>query len=130
MHRHFEDVTHLSALATLNGVDFNNNAVSIQDITGSGKNSGIVAQRNLNRSATGPQTVLMTVPQSLVLSLENVWIYSKADRHLREVLEAVGEYARVRGYTGAPQHLDEHTRHYHDTLQGDGKQESLMFSDR
>lgn len=39
------------------------------------------------------ETPLMTVPAHLVLSLENVWIYAKSDRYLKEVLEAVGDYS-------------------------------------
>ncbi|KAL8992337.1 MAG: hypothetical protein Q9169_007176 [Polycauliona sp. 2 TL-2023] len=41
------------------------------------------------------KNVLVTVPPHLVLSLETVWIYAKSDRHLEEVLQAVGEYART-----------------------------------
>ncbi|KAL8931689.1 MAG: hypothetical protein Q9211_006794 [Gyalolechia sp. 1 TL-2023] len=41
------------------------------------------------------ETVLLKVPESLVLSLENVWIYAKSDPHLKEVLDAVGEYAQT-----------------------------------
>ncbi|KAL8697400.1 MAG: hypothetical protein Q9201_007139 [Fulgogasparrea decipioides] len=39
------------------------------------------------------EAILMTVPSQLVLSLENVWLFAKSDTHLREVLEAVGEYS-------------------------------------
>ncbi|KAL8669195.1 MAG: hypothetical protein Q9168_006207 [Polycauliona sp. 1 TL-2023] len=37
---------------------------------------------------------LVTVPPHLILSLETVWIYAKSDRHLEEVLQAVGDYSR------------------------------------
>lgn len=40
-------------------------------------------------------TPLIIVPQSLILSLENVWVFAKSDQHLREVLEAAGEFSRV-----------------------------------
>lgn len=46
-------------------------------------------------SADNP--LLMKVPNELVLSLENVWIYAKSDRYLRQVLEATGDYSRVSG---------------------------------
>ena len=39
--------------------------------------------------------ILMTVPQELVISLDNVWVYAKADQNLLQILEAVGDYSRV-----------------------------------
>ena len=55
------------------------------------KNYGLIA----TAERKGTESLLMTVPKDLILSLENVWILAKADKHLREVLEAVGDYARV-----------------------------------
>ena len=55
------------------------------------KGSGIFAVHEISAE----NAILMTVPRELVLSLENIWIYAKSDRHLHEVLEAVGDYARV-----------------------------------
>ncbi|KAL8737404.1 MAG: hypothetical protein Q9181_001711 [Wetmoreana brouardii] len=40
------------------------------------------------------EIILITVPSQLVLSPENVWLFAKSDTHLKEVLEAVGEYSR------------------------------------
>ena len=56
-----------------------------------GKGSGVFATNHLSDE----NAILMTIPRELLLSLDNVWIYAKADRDLREVLEAVGDYARV-----------------------------------
>lgn len=39
--------------------------------------------------------VLLQIPSDLILSLEAVDNYAKADRYLREVLEAVGDLGRV-----------------------------------
>ena len=53
--------------------------------------SGVVATRQL--SANNP--ILMEIPSDLVLSLDNVWVYAKSDKHLLQVLEAVGDFSRV-----------------------------------
>ena len=39
---------------------------------------------------------LMVVPHDLILSLEAVQLQVKSDRHLKGVLEATGDFARVR----------------------------------
>lgn len=79
---------YLPTWADLNGVRFNGVAVSRMP---NGKGTGLIATTELSK----PDAVLMTVPQALILSLENVWLFAKSDRHLREVLEAVGGYSRV-----------------------------------
>ena len=56
-----------------------------------GKGSGVVATTDHSSESA----ILMRIPPELVLSLANVWIYAKSDQHLREVLEATGDYARV-----------------------------------
>lgn len=56
-----------------------------------GKGLGLVACSQISNGGER----LITVPKDLILSLENVWVFAKSDRHLREVLEAVGEYSRV-----------------------------------
>lgn len=38
---------------------------------------------------------LMLVPADLILSVQNVSIFAKSDQHLREVLQAVGDFSRV-----------------------------------
>lgn len=88
MHRDTLAIDNLAPWARLNNVDFNR--VKASSIPGS-RGSGLIATANKSEN----DTLLLTVPQELVLSLEFVWIYAKADRHLHQVLEAVGEYSRV-----------------------------------
>lgn len=57
------------------------------------RGSGLVA--TTKRSISNP--TIITVPNDLVLSIENVWLYAKSDNHLRQTLEATGDYARVSG---------------------------------
>ena len=91
----------LAALAALGGITFGNgnDAVAIRKIDDdngrddSGKNYGTVALRDIEVGSED-ESVLMTVPRDLVLSLENVWISAKADRDLLMVLEAVGDFAK------------------------------------
>ncbi|KAL8932796.1 MAG: hypothetical protein Q9216_006669, partial [Gyalolechia sp. 2 TL-2023] len=56
-------------------------------------------ERGLGIKATNEQTeddaTLLKVPPSLILSLENVWVYAKSDPQLKQVLDAVGEYAQT-----------------------------------
>ena len=88
MRRASTPLSYLPTWAELNRVRFNGVAVSTMS---NGKGSGLVATAEISE----PDEILMTIPQALILSLENVWIFAKSDRHLREVLEAVGEYSRV-----------------------------------
>ena len=89
MRRETFPIEQLAAWMQLNGVQLN--GVKISATIGE-KGSGIVATKQL--SSLDP--ILMTVPQELLLSLENVWIYAKADLHLLQVLEAMSDYSRVR----------------------------------
>ena len=93
MHRTFQPIENLAALAVLNGVDFHDNAVAIKSLLPKERNTGVVANRTL--PGESDNAVLMSIPQDLVLSMENVWVYAKADKELREVLEGLGDYARV-----------------------------------
>ena len=77
----------LSPWAQLNNVDFN--GVEVQSL-GDNRGSGLVATWESDNAA-----ILMSIPQDLVLSLENVWTYARSDKHLLQVLEAVDEYSRV-----------------------------------
>ncbi|KAI4174992.1 MAG: hypothetical protein LQ343_002019 [Gyalolechia ehrenbergii] len=79
----------LRAWAHLN--DIQSNGITFDYILSGERGLGITATTDqLEDEAT-----LLKVPQSLVLSLENVWIYAKSDPHLKEVLDAVGEYAHT-----------------------------------
>ena len=87
------ETLHIDQLATwtrLNHVEFE--GVKVSALQGN-KGSGLVT--TVERSTKNP--LLMTVPNDLVLSLENVWVHAKSDKHLRQVLEATEDYARVSG---------------------------------
>ncbi|KAF6240455.1 hypothetical protein HO173_001123 [Letharia columbiana] len=88
MHRQTLPIDQLGAWARLNNVEFN--GVKIMASQGD-KGSGLVM--TAERSIDNP--LLMTIPNDLVLSLENVWVYAKSDKHLRQVLEATGDYSRT-----------------------------------
>ncbi len=95
MRRQTLPTTALPGWARLNGIEFD--GVGIERLTDHGidKGSAVVARRELTREGGNEQ--LMLVPKDLILSLEAVWNYAKSDKHLREVLEAAGVFARVRG---------------------------------
>ena len=88
MHRETLPPDSSLAWGRLNNVELNGVKISHLERR---RGSGVVATLELSED----NAVLMTIPQELLLSLDNVWVYAKADRHLREVLEAVGDYARV-----------------------------------
>lgn len=88
MRRERSSLTYFSAWAELNGVHFHGVAVSPIP---NGKGTGLIATAELSE----PEEILITVPHNLILSSHRVWINAKADRHLREILEAVGEFSRV-----------------------------------
>lgn len=87
MHRKTLDIGELPPWAKLNNIEFN--GIAISNIPGKGYGLTVIAERSED------DAILMTVPKDLILSYENVWILAKADKHLREVLEAVGNYGRV-----------------------------------
>lgn len=88
MHSENSPISTLPIWAELNNVVFNGVRVSPMS---NGKGFGLVACTQFSNGGE----LLMTVPKDLVLSLENIWIFAKSDAHLREALEAVGEYSRV-----------------------------------
>lgn len=88
MHSESLPISALSAWIKLNNIVLNGVTVSnIQDEKGLGV---ISYDGNLDDG-----TPLMIVPHGMILSLENVWVFAKSDQHLREVLEAAGQYSRV-----------------------------------
>ena len=88
MHRETLPIDQLGAWARLNNVDIS--GVKTTTLQGN-KGSGLVA--TTKRSTSNP--LIMTVPNDLILSVDNVWLYAKADQHLRQTLEATGCYSRV-----------------------------------
>ena len=87
MHRQTLSLDALSAWAQVNHVEFN--GISVRAIPCRGTGLAVTA-------SVAEKAPLMLVPKDLILSMERVWIQAKADRHLREVLEAMGDYARVK----------------------------------
>lgn len=89
-------VSAIPAWVKLNGVSFN--GVTISQLTGD-RGLGVVGDEG-NSERTRP---LMLVPADLILSVQNVFIFAKSDQHLREILEAVGDYSRVPQSVGIDQ---------------------------
>jgi hypothetical protein len=52
----------------------------------------VIATRELKETGVEP---LLVVPKDLIISRENIELLAKADRHLRELLEALGDFGRV-----------------------------------
>ena len=99
MHRETLPVDQLAAWTQLNNVEFN--GVKITPLQGN-RGSGLVT--TADRSTDNP--LLITVANDLVLTLENVWVYAKSDNHLRQVLEATGDYSRVFGTKTSMNHSE------------------------
>ncbi|KAL8811871.1 MAG: hypothetical protein Q9200_001459 [Gallowayella weberi] len=87
MHRQYLPANALQAWTDLNGIE--SKGITINQ-TSNGRGLGLIATKH----TSDDKTPLTTVPAHLVLSLENVWIHAKSDRHLQEVLEVVGDYSR------------------------------------
>ena len=89
MHLGTLPVDKLPAWIKVNHVELNGIAVQA-DIPCRG--CGLIATAHINEK----DAPLMVVPRELILSLENVWVMAKADRCLRDVLDSLGDYARVK----------------------------------
>lgn len=89
MHLQKLPVSAIPAWAKVNGVSFN--GVTISQLTGD-RGLGVVGDGQGNSDRTSP---LMRVPAELIISVQNVFIFAESDQHLREVLEAAGDYSRV-----------------------------------
>lgn len=94
MHSEYASLSRLPALAALHSIDFHDGSVAVRDIPGSQKGAGLFASRDI-AGVDNDLVPLMTVPQDCVLSLDNIWLSAKSDPHLREVLNALGDYAKV-----------------------------------
>lgn len=79
------------AWCQVNGIKFDGVHLGHSGFDGGGE--GVLADRDLTGGSEGP---LMMVPRDMILSRERVELQAKSDKWLREVLEAAGEYARVR----------------------------------
>jgi hypothetical protein len=81
----------LSTWAEFNGVKFN--GIKIGPMPNlEHRGSTVIATRELSGGREEP---LVIVPKDLVISRANVDVYAKSDQHLKQVLEAVGDFGRV-----------------------------------
>lgn len=70
------------------------NGVNIGPLPGfEDRGSTVIAKEELKGGSIEP---LLVVPKDLIISRANIDLLAKSDRHLREVLEAVGDFGRVR----------------------------------
>lgn len=85
----------LATWAKFNGVKYGD--VEIRKIASDAEDgaAGVFALHDLDPPASEP-SILMVIPRGLILSLQLVESHAKTDKHLREILEAVGEFGRVR----------------------------------
>lgn len=99
MKRDYLPLETLPAWQRLNGIVLSGIAFQKlgSDEHGADKGSGIVATESKSSSEndTKPE-ILLQIPFDLILSLETVQNHAKSDRYLRDVLEAIGEFGRVR----------------------------------
>lgn len=89
----------LFAWGKLNGVEFINVEVK-SDITsqdGVFRGAGLVS--TCDRSSKNSGAVLVSVPQDLILSREQVDRYAAIDKHLKSVLDAAGAFGKVSAST-------------------------------
>lgn len=47
----------------------------------------------------------MVVPRELILSRENIDVFAKSDQHLKEVLDSLGDFGRVRDFLPAARNM-------------------------
>ena len=88
MRRSLLPIQLLPAWIALNGIQLN--GVEIRDLGSKGR--GLVATKKAKEEGI----CFVNVPSSMVLSKDTIWEYAKSDKHLREVLEASGDFAKVR----------------------------------
>lgn len=56
------------------------------------RGSTVIATDDLEGGKAEP---LLVVPKELIISRENIDIFAKSDHHLRELIEATGDFGRV-----------------------------------
>jgi hypothetical protein len=87
-----EPIASLPTWATFHGVKFN--SVKIGPLPGfEDRGSTVIASRRLQGGSVEP---LLVVPKDLIISRASIELFAKSDRHLQDVLEAIGEFGRVR----------------------------------
>jgi hypothetical protein len=86
-----EPIDAMPTWATFHGVKFN--SVKVGPLPGfEDRGSTVIAARTLQGGNVEP---LLVVPKDLIISRETIELFARSDRHLREVLEAIGEFGRV-----------------------------------
>jgi hypothetical protein len=86
-----EPISALPRWANFHGVKFN--GVKIGPLAGlEDRGSTVIAKQELQSAHAEP---LLVVPKDLIISRSNIELLARADRHLREVLDAIGDFGRV-----------------------------------
>lgn len=95
MRRNYLPIEAMSSWAKLNGISLEGIAFQkLHGEEGTDKGSAIVATaEKIDKEAEAD--TLLTVPSELALTFEYVHNHAKIDRHLRDVLDAVGDFGRV-----------------------------------
>jgi hypothetical protein len=65
------------------------------------RGSTVIADRELDGDEVNP---LLVVPKDLIISRSNIELLAKADHHLQEVLNTIGDFGRVHLPLGSIQH--------------------------
>lgn len=87
-----QPIDNLPTWATFHGVIFN--GINVGPLPGfEDRGSTVIANHELEGGKVEP---LLVVPKDLIISRQNIELFAKSDRHLREVLEAIGDFGRVR----------------------------------
>jgi hypothetical protein len=86
-----QPIESLPTWSTFHGVAFN--GVKVGPLPGlEERGSTVIADRELQGGKVEP---LLVVPKELIISRQNIELLAKSDRHLRELLEALGDFGRV-----------------------------------
>lgn len=98
MKREYITIETLPAWQRLNGIV--TQGISVHKIGsdqhGADKGSALIAtETQMSSENDAKPKILLQVPPELVLSLETVQNQAKTDGHLRDVLEAIGDFGRV-----------------------------------
>ncbi|KZM22075.1 hypothetical protein ST47_g6769 [Ascochyta rabiei] len=81
----------LPTWATFHGVTFN--GIKVGPLPGfEDRGSTVIADRELDGGKVEP---LLVVPKELIISRQNIELFAKSDHHLREVIEATGDFGRT-----------------------------------
>lgn len=86
-----EPITALPRWANFHGVKFN--GVKVGPLAGlEDRGSTVIAKQQLEAGHAEP---LLVIPKDLIISRSNIELLSRADRHLWEVLDAIGDFGRT-----------------------------------